>query len=80
MTSFFLGTNQDTSIVPLTKFMLRPCLAFIKCSGLVRNRDEIRFANPALISGRQMSVHASITAIFLVAITKKDLYPSFREI
>jgi len=23
MTSFFLGTNQDTSIVPLTKFMLR---------------------------------------------------------
>ena len=23
MTSFFLGTNQDTSFVPLTKFMLR---------------------------------------------------------
>ena len=35
-------------------------------------RDEIRFANLALISGRQMSVHASMTAIFLVAITKKS--------
>ena len=34
------------------------------------NRDEIRFANLALISGRQMYIRASTMSIFLVAITK----------
>ena len=33
------------------------------------NRGEIRFANLALISGRQMSIRASTMSIFLVAMT-----------
>ena len=36
------------------------------------NRGEIRFANLALISGRQMSIRASTMSIFLVAMTKND--------
>ena len=32
-------------------------------------RDEIRFANLALISSRQIAIHASMMAIFLVSIT-----------
>ena len=35
-------------------------------------RDEIRFADLALISGRQMSIRASTMSIFLVALTKKE--------
>ena len=35
-------------------------------------RDEIRFADLALISGRQMSIRASTMSIFLVAMTKTD--------
>ena len=37
---------------------------------MLGNRDEIRFANLALISGRQMSIRASTMSIFLVAMTK----------
>ena len=40
---------------------------------LTTRRDEIRFANLALISGRQMSTRASTVSIFLVAIIKKCL-------
>ena len=34
-------------------------------------RGEIRFANLALISGRQMSIRAITMSIFLVAMTRK---------
>ena len=43
------------------------------------HRDEIRFANLALISGRQMSTCASTVSIFLVAITKIRLYILLRN-
>ncbi len=45
------------------------------------HRDEIRYANFALISGRQISIRAGTMAIFLVAITKKEEpYRPFRFI
>ena len=37
---------------------------------MLGNRDEIRFANLALINGRQMSIRASTMSIFPVAMTK----------
>ena len=36
------------------------------------NRDKIRLANPALISGRQMLIRAGTLSIFLVAITENE--------
>ena len=54
--------------------MLVPIL-FLSClSVYLFNRNEIRFANLALISGRQMFTRASTVPIFLVAITKKKVY------
>ena len=42
-------------------------------------RDEMRFAYLALISSRQMSIHASMMSIFLVAMTKKAKGHPFTE-
>ncbi len=40
---------------------------------MLGNRDEIRFANLALISGRQMSIRASTMSFFLIAMIKSAL-------
>ena len=37
---------------------------------IFKNRDEMCFANLALISSRQMTIHASMIVIFLVAVTE----------
>ena len=48
-------------------------LTYIDKHGDYNNRDEMRSANLALISGRQM--HRINACIFLVAITKRNIIP-----
>ncbi len=48
-------------------------LTYIDKHGDDNNRDEMRSANLALISGRQM--HRINACIFLVAITKRNIIP-----
>lgn len=65
MTSFFLGTNQDTSIVPLTKFMLRLQLAFIKCSGLVYSKKKTYIPRFERYRSRHFKLNQNAVTVYL---------------